>query len=501
MLVHHKDLVLKGGTSGSDDPLIQDAGTRPGWLDTLISPAELGPDNLRSREFAEALRWLVPDPSKAFVDVVFGGLYEGRTIKVVGGIGHTLSFGGKYRVTIATSATSAEDAQRSKIVLVNSILAETGLSHGAIVGDYDVDPDYATVAETLPENVPVDAETDVRVGFASPGGNLLTGSGLQEFRLRLGLLNIGGDGVADPGDAADVTLELWEDGNLVESLGSFELTAGTADGGRVVSAFWDAASLADVTGADVEIRVLCETTTTPSPDKYGVIMALRWYAELDGAAYDSGWVDVYPTSFVDPEDWPFARQFAHVIPDGYTLTADYDVVTVRFYDPWNVAGWLDLSRLLIGDALEPPKSFSLGQPITIEDLSPIDISRSGQEFFDVGPVRRVQVFESRALNRDEAHEFQAQFLGRMGTTGEVLVIPSELDQEQVPWEAIYGRLRPGASVTPIVGKRIWTGRFEIQEANVQDGSLQLYASAASIAALATEAGEALMTEAGEVITL
>lgn len=90
---------------------------------------------------------------------------------------------------------------------------------------------------------------ELRVSFPSPSGPLKVGSAIQEFRAQ----------VRKAGDTVnpDVTIELYETGGstpIATVLPAAIVSAGS--GGEVVAGMWDAALLANASGAAVECRVV-----------------------------------------------------------------------------------------------------------------------------------------------------------------------------------------------------------------------------------------------------
>jgi hypothetical protein len=115
---------------------------------------------------------------------------------------------------------------------------------GAVAAVQD-DPDAAD-ASWLTYNAAVNDNTDCRVSFPSSPGPLSAGSGLQEFRARVRK-------TATSGNVTTYSLQLWEGGVQRAVLGTGTVTA--TNPGVVLAGTWDAATLADPSGAGVECRV------------------------------------------------------------------------------------------------------------------------------------------------------------------------------------------------------------------------------------------------------
>jgi hypothetical protein len=123
------------------------------------------------------------------------------------------------------------------------------------------------------------SNTDCRVSLVTPSGTPTTGAGLQTLRA---LIRKNASG----GNATDWSLALWESGAQVAVLATGTTTSLT---GEVVSGTWDASSLADGSGAGVELRL--EQTGGGSSGAGGnrrriEIGAADWLAEVSVAASD-----------------------------------------------------------------------------------------------------------------------------------------------------------------------------------------------------------------------
>jgi hypothetical protein len=107
----------------------------------------------------------------------------------------------------------------------------------------------------------------VLVAFDTPVGGLVSGADLQTFRVL-----VRKTGTANP----TVDVALYEDGVEVATLVSG--TSVTSSTGQVVTATWNAASLADSTGADVECYVYGHSSGTSQVE----IGAIAWDAYVGG---------------------------------------------------------------------------------------------------------------------------------------------------------------------------------------------------------------------------
>jgi hypothetical protein len=135
---------------------------------------------------------------------------------------------------------------------------------------------------------------------------------------------------------------------------------------------------------------------------------------------------------------------AHVLPTA--VQARYWQADIAATSLATTPGYLDLGRLWIGPAWRPTRNFAYEWTDEWEDLSTVTgVQRSGLEFVDKGPKRRVLTFGLKALTEPEA-KVTVKELGRIaGISGQVLFI-QEPDGPYEGYEAIIGRL---VEVSPI----------------------------------------------------
>ncbi|AWK85019.1 hypothetical protein [Azospirillum thermophilum] len=135
---------------------------------------------------------------------------------------------------------------------------------------------------------------------------------------------------------------------------------------------------------------------------------------------------------------------AHVLPAA--VQARYWQADIAAPSLAAVPGYLDLGRLWVGPAWRPSNNFDFEWTDAWDDLSEVtEVRRSGLDFVDRGPRRRVLTFAFRALSEPEAKVAMKE-LGRLaGTSGQVLFIQEPGGPYQ-GYEAIIGRL---VEVSPI----------------------------------------------------
>jgi hypothetical protein len=137
-----------------------------------------------------------------------------------------------------------------------------------VIGDIQDDPDSPDGNFWTWDG---NGNTIVRVPFPSPSGDLTTGAGLQTFKCWVKKSSIG----SNPG----YSLQLYEAGSIVGS--ALQTGTVTSATGELLTATWNAADLADISGADVELRLVQTSGGTGSPSlRRGLVIgAAKWNAD------------------------------------------------------------------------------------------------------------------------------------------------------------------------------------------------------------------------------
>ena len=193
------------------------------------------------------------------------------------------------------------------------------------------------------------------------------------------------------------------------------------------------------------------------------------------AAYDSGWVDVWP-QFEEFGALPWGVfQWGGLVPQEVaaqiTLSAYHllplpvvaQQLRIDIDDASNPAGYLQAGRLVAGPAYRPSRDMLYGWSIGFEDPSVVSKSRGGQTWIDVQERFRVLRFTLSNLNETEAFGNVFDYLfRRKGSAGDVLVIPRADKPDQYHNQAIYGRLRTLEPLTNPYFESFETN-FEVEE--------------------------------------
>lgn len=168
--------------------------------------------------------------------------------------------------------------------------------------------------------------------------------------------------------------------------------------------------------------------------------------------YDSGWQAVWHLAFdADKMQWGDVSLWEGVVDAGYTnhpylaahtmpfwLNARY--VTIEVNDTTNSEGYVEFGRVFVGGGFEPVYNAQYGLQDGWDDLSTVEYSESGAMLHTPRRRRRWVKFSLGILSHTEAAVIH-ELIRRQGTTGEVLYIPDNTNQESLQRYGMLGRLR------------------------------------------------------------
>ena len=188
-----------------------------------------------------------------------------------------------------------------------------------------------------------------------------------------------------------------------------------------------------------------------------------WDAELlagTGIVFEGGWTAVWPSGAI-PEsllEWEDDNFWLGTLSQsaiaGYQapfieLVAPQQVLQhwrVEIADTSNPDGTVQIGRLFMAQTWVPTVNISYGSGLGFEDPTPIEMSLSGAEYFDVRSRFRVFDFELQYLGSTEAYTSALDLQRQAGASGEVLVVPDFDDPSTQPARAFLGRLRQMSQV-------------------------------------------------------
>jgi hypothetical protein len=88
----------------------------------------------------------------------------------------------------------------------------------------------------------------------------------------------------------------------------------------------------------------------------------------------------------------------------------------------------------------PSVNYSYGAGLGYTDPTPVDVSLSGAEYFDVRSKYRTFQFGFEYILATEAYAYALELQRLAGASGEVLLIPDSSDATNMPARAFVGRL-------------------------------------------------------------
>lgn len=171
-----------------------------------------------------------------------------------------------------------------------------------------------------------------------------------------------------------------------------------------------------------------------SQDAWAALGATDWTIDELEWESDNLWLGTYSLDELDGLT-PVAF---HILPND--IQARY--WRLRIIDTSNVAGYVDIGRMFIGEVWQPKTNYDYGGSTGYEDPSLIETSIGGAEYFDERNPYRVMRF-TLAMLEESAEGFAKvlEIYRRAGTTGEILLIPDYEDLENAQRRNFLGRLR------------------------------------------------------------
>ena len=191
--------------------------------------------------------------------------------------------------------------------------------------------------------------------------------------------------------------------------------------------------------------------------------------------YDSTTMPVWPAVYL-PEDleWEddnwWEGQISATEAEGYPIALEHDVGSnirarhwrIALADPANPVGFLDIARLWMGPLWAPQRNLGYGAAFTWEARSIAEYSLGGVLFSEPRPPARVLRFTLNALNDAEAYGVLLDAQRRVGTDGEVWVIPNWDDAARRFKRDFLARFRRFDPIAQI-HNRLHETSFELEE--------------------------------------
>lgn len=417
-----------------------DAATLSGgsWLSTLPIT------NMQDRQLQKVARTTNAAATSTTFDVDLGNPYP---IGCVALVNHNISVNGRVKISAATATAS----------FANLFTTFTN--------------DYSNAAWTK-GNVSVTA--NVTTVFAPDGTNTasqILGTATTEANIYREV-SLGGTSTVThniylrAGSQSQASTKItWRSGGTEQTAScSVDLTTGTVS--NITGTASNISAWATSAG-DGWYRVTLTGTGTSAANtlvryEFAVVGSksiFAWGSHLASAApmvYESPYTLVWPVGIVPQEqlEWeednfwlgtlsPAVRasfQSPFISKQNEADTARY--WRVEIFDSANSDGYIQIGRLFMARGWTPSINYIYGAGFQYEDVTPVETSLGGTEYFDVRPKYRTMAFQLDCVTETDAYNFALDLQRVAGINGEVLVMPDGGDEpERQPLVSYLGRLR------------------------------------------------------------
>lgn len=222
------------------------------------------------------------------------------------------------------------------------------------------------------------------------------------------------------------------------------------------------------------------TTLTLTPSSYSSVVQERFSlfsTALDGTdvttlsnatateptpAYDSGWLDAWPSAWVSAtttEQRAGARGVA-VADLGGDRTHQWWRIDLS--DPSNSSGFVQLGRVFMGSMWKPTNGMATGASLGYESRSTTTEADDGAEYHTERRGPRVAQFRLEAQTQSDAMFNVLEMQRQLGATGELLFMWDSTDTTYQPLRTFMGRLRTLSPLTAI-NSNLWSCGIEVKE--------------------------------------
>lgn len=406
--------------------------------------------------------------------------YEGGLLEFSAGgfviVNHNLwPWSGDVRFIAGSGATPPEPEDLWGVATPTAILASTNLDGGAVVADvangFTPDGDIFTPASLALSSY------DFRLSMNSPAGDLQTGADRQAFYIYAKIPSSAAP-TWNPSESPTMAVELWESGAFVATLAKKAVCSAEF---QWYIFRWDAADLAAISGAGVEIKVTCTINGTPTPERRIAVDEVAWVYEQESAVsggsgilHDSGWLpagvfapsptgtekylpseltrgdcvahDVLDVAGATLREIPSVTYFRVMLRDDHSPDINiYNVTTFTVPPP----GYVEVGKLVTGGAVfTTAVNFAIGPLDGIKDLSVTKFTQGGSQFGTRNGILRTATVDFPALTRGEKAFLYDRLLRRRGTSRPVpvsLTPGDELESESLTFYATLSQQENTAS--------------------------------------------------------
>lgn len=176
-------------------------------------------------------------------------------------------------------------------------------------------------------------------------------------------------------------------------------------------------------------------------------------------SYDSGVVDVWPAVYTfgtlewEEDAWWSGKYTADEIT-GYTTNIVHIVPVLAILRYWqidildstNIAGYLQLGRVFMGQTWTPTRDVEVGLSLGWETSTTVQKALSGTKYFQHRTPYRVTKFSLSTIDLDEALIKAFEIDRRMGIDGEVIWVQSTTDTVHALRRRFLGTIREMSAI-------------------------------------------------------
>lgn len=374
-----------------------------------------------------------------------------QTIGVVGLVYHNISVGGYARVTGAESAASFTNLLTAGRDYTNAAWSKTNIT---VTANNTTAPDGTTTATriapaitgvtTLGQSIVATGTTATVTMFIRKGSGATDGN---SFAIR---------------NVTTATNLIWVTVNY--DTGAITYIAGTTGASMVAEGDgWWKLTLSVTTGITVGNTLLTYAGFVGGSENASEFFYIweSWLAAANPLLFDSLWGTVWPSGVV-PQlslDWEADNfwlgtlttaqrasfQSPYIVKSSSPPIARYWRVEIS--DTLNPNGYVQIGRLFMARGWQPTINYSYGASLGYVDTTPVDVSLSGAEYFDIRPKYRSWNLGFNYIGQTDAYQYILDMQRVAGVSGEVLVMPDGGEDASLqPTISFVGRLKQLGSV-------------------------------------------------------
>jgi len=272
-----------------------------------------------------------------------------------------------------------------------------------------------------------------------------------------------------PSGLPTIQCELWENGVLLEDLGTRRVSSTT---GQVMCFPFKTDNLSVTDGSLIE----CKLTMVPrSITQYVSVGSVVRATDRDARTGDSGWITYNPFVGTDIAFKPTSQLTSGVILHQFPLTYTPFYVHMHIRSSRSLIGasesvdipattpnYVQIGTVVIGEAWSPTINIAYGKLTGIVDSSPIKRTYGGGIFGSRRVPRRVLSVHFAHLSPDECHTLFDRILWRHGVMKPFIVSLLPDDTTQAKHTTIFGHIRNAENWINIQPEQGYENNIELE---------------------------------------